>query len=341
MNALRPSVTAVVLAYGDEPWIEACVESVLASKGVTVDVVIVDNGDLTGVTARLEGRLGVRVVRPDVNLGYAGGCNAGARIATGDVIALVNSDAVVELNCLAELTRVASISHVGIATASVRLADRPELLNSRGNPMHYLGVVWAGGFGEPAADHREGQDVATASGACMAIRRSLWEGLGGFDDEYFAYHEDTELSLRCHLRGLTVRYVPSAIARHRYEFSRNPTKNYLLERNRFLTLLTVYSRRTLLLVLPALLLLEVPTLAAAAAQGWGGAKLRGYWWLLTHLEHVRSRRARVQSERVVPDRVLARLLVGRIEPANVALPPGANLLNAVLGMYWSAVRRML
>ena len=341
MSPSTLTVTAVVLAYGDEPWTERCVRSLLASHDVVVDVVVVDNGDLTGAADRLDGQPGVRVLRPPTNLGFAGGCNAGAAVAEGEVLALVNADAVVAPRCLAELAAVALRPQVGLATASVRLADQPDRLNSMGNPMHYLGVVWAGGFGEPAGDHPYEQEMATASGACLAVRRTLWEELGGFDDAYFAYHEDTELSLRCHLRGLSVVYVPAAIAEHRYEFSRNARKNYLLERNRFLTLLTVYSRRTLLLLLPALLLLELPTLAAATAQGWGGAKLRGYWWLLRHAGHVRRRRALVQSERVVPDRELGRLLVGRIEPANTPLPPGAGALNAVLAAYWALVRRLL
>jgi len=336
-----PTVSVVVLAYGEEPWTEACVEALLASDGVTVDVVVVDNGDLTGAVRRLEGRAGVQVLRPATNLGFAGGCNAGAAVVKGEVLALVNADAIVKPGCLAALAAVALRSGVGLATASIRLADRPDRLNTMGNPVHFLGIVWAGGFDEPAADHDLEQEVPTASGACAAIRRALWDDFGGFDAEYFAYHEDTELSLRCYLQGLSVVYVPTAVVVHRYEFSRNVRKNYLLERNRFLTLLTVYSRRMLFLVSPALVLFELATLLAATAQGWGGAKLRGYWWLLQHGRHIRARRDLVQSKRLITDKELARLLVGRIEPKNTPLPPGSGVLNAALGTYWSLVRRVL
>ena len=77
----------------------------------------------------------------------------------------------------------------------------------------------------------------------------------------FAYLEDTELSLRCWQRGLKVMFVPDAVVLHDYEFSRNPSKLGLLERNRLIMLLTLYERHTLAVLAPALLAVEIATLA--------------------------------------------------------------------------------
>lgn len=334
-------VTAVVVAYGDSPWLTDCVDALLGSTGVRADVVLVDNGDTSGAVRQLAARSGVTVVRPGSNTGFAGGCNAGAARATGEMLALVNPDVLVEADTLARLAAVAAEPDVGIATSSLRLADDPQLLNSAGNPVHYLGLAWAGGHGEPADRHRQRQEVASASGACCALRRSLWLALGGFEEAYFAYHEDVELSLRCWQRGLGVVYVPDAVARHFYEFGRNELKSYLLERNRWLTLLTLYSTRTLLLLVPALALLEVLLLGAATAQGWLPAKLRGYRWLLGHAVLVWRRRRQLQGERCRSDRELAPLLAARLEPTNVSAMPGLGVLNAGLAGYWAVVRRML
>jgi GT2 family glycosyltransferase len=336
-----PTVSVVVLAYLDEPWVERCVASLLASRGARVDVVLVDNGCTTGAVERLTGTDGVTVVRPPENLGFAGGCNAGAERATGDFLGLVNADAVVEPDALARLAAVAARPDVGIASGSIRLADRPHLLNSCGNPLQILGLSWAGGFEEPAAEHSREQDVAGASGAGVVLRREVWDQLGGFPVEYFAYHEDTDLSWRCWQRGLRVVYVPDAVVLHRYEFSRNPLKLYLIERNRALFLLTTYERRTLLLLAPPLLALEVAMLLLALKQGWGRHKLRGWWWLATHLSWVRRRRALVQRERTVPDRALAHLLVPELTTTAVDLPAGASALNAGLRLWWAAARRAL
>lgn len=335
------SVTAVIVAYGDEPWLEDSVRSVLASTDVDVDVVVVDNGDTSGVLPRLSQLKNVTVLQPGANTGFAAGCNTGAESAAGDVIALVNPDVVVEACALGRLAEVACEPGIGIATASLRLADEPQLLNSTGNPVHYLGLAWAGAFREPASRHELRVPVASASGACCAIRASVWRELGGFEPAYFAYHEDVELSLRCWQRGLDVVYVPDAAAWHRYEFSRNDLKTYLLERNRWFTLLTIYSARTLLLLAPALAVLELALLAAATVQGWLPAKLRGYRWLIGHRSAIQARRREVQASRLRTDRELAHLFTARFEPANLPTAPGMGILNIGLATYWRLVRRAL
>lgn len=336
-----PTVSAIVLAYGDEPWIERCVASLLASRGVEVQVVVVDNGCTTGAVDRLDGTDRVVVVRPGRNLGFAGGCNAGAAHAHGDVLALVNADAYVLADTLGRLAAAAQRPGVGAVSASIRLADDPQRLNSAGNPISYVGLSWSGGFGEPASDHATVREVAGASGAGLAIRRQLWEELGGFEPLYFAYHEDAELSWRCWQRGLQVLYVPDAVVVHRYEFSRNPRKYLLVERNRLLFVLTLFDRRTLVLIAPALVAVEAAMLAVGIAQGWWREKLRGYAWLLRHRREVRARRRQLQAERRVPDRALAHLLTGRFTPANVPVPRGGRVVGRVLDAYWAGIRPRL
>jgi len=336
-----PTVTAVVLAYGPEPLLEECVTAVLASTGVRGDVVLVDNGCTTTAVDRLDGRPGVTVLRPGRNTGFAGGCNLGAAHATGDVVALVNGDAVVAPEALARLTAALDGPRVGLASGSLRLHDRPELMNSAGNPVHYLGISWAGGLGDAATDHALPAEVASATGAAVAVRREVWQRLGGFWEEMFAYCEDAELSLRCWQRGLRVVYVPDAVVLHRYEFSRNPLKMYLLERNRLLMLLTLYERRTLLLLGPALLGLELAVLLVALRQGWARQKVRGWWWLLRHGSDVRRRRAEVQAARTVPDRELARLLTAGFDPGADAGVSAPAALTAGSRAYWAVVRRLL
>lgn len=336
-----PRVTALVVAFGLEPELGDCVDALLASEGVVVDVVVIDNGDRSGHLTRFLDDPRVDTHVPGSNLGFAGGCNAAAERATGDVLVLVNPDVVVEPSALARLAVVACEPDVGIATASVRLADEPDIINSAGNPVHYLGMAWAGGHGEPATRHAERTTVASASGACCAIRAELWRDLGGFDAMYFAYHEDVELSLRCWQRGLRIVYVPAAIALHHYEFSRNAVKNYLLERNRLVTVFTTYSAPTLLLIAGPMLALEVAVVALAAADGWLGSKLRGYGWLLAHIPALVDRHRRLQRERTRPDSEMIRLFETRFEATNVPEVRAQVALNSLAASYGRLLRRML
>ncbi len=334
-------VTAVMLAYGAEPWLEQAVGAVLASRGIDVDLVVVDNGCTSGAIDRIKGLTGVRMITPEANTGFAGGCVRGGAEATGDLLAFVNSDAIVAPGALARLADVAREPGVGFAMGSIRLADSPEVINTSGNPLHFTGLSWAGGMGEPASRHARRRTVMSGSGCCFVLRRSLWEALGGFAEEYFAYVEDTEMSLRIWQRGLTVEYVPDAVVLHHYAFSRNENKLYLLERNRDILLLTTYGRRSLLVLAPMLALTEILMLGAAAAGGWGRAKLRGWRWLWQHRSWIRSRRALIQGERAVPDAAVFARMTARFDPANISAPPGVGVFNAIMGAYWRLARKLL
>jgi GT2 family glycosyltransferase len=338
---LMSRVTAVVVAFGAEALLPNCVRSILASEGIDVEVVLVDNGCTDGGVEAVRALDGVHVITPGRNLGFDEACNVGVAAGTGDFIALVNFDAVVRPDALARLAAVAGDTNVGIATASLRLDDNPELMNSAGNEVHFLGYSWCGGLNEPASQHAVPRDVASASGAAMVMRRAVWDQLGGFAPEYFMYYEDPELSLRCWRAGLRVVFVPDAVVVHRYEFGRNPEKMYLVERNRLIAMFTLLERRTLALLLPVMIGVELAMLALAAQQGWGGAKVRGWWWLLRHREWVRARRAALADERVVRDAVFAPLLATRLTQGSMEVPGFLRPFDAVLALYWKGVRSAL
>jgi GT2 family glycosyltransferase len=338
MSAIR--VSAVVLAWKAEPWLRRGVEALLASEKVDVDVVLVDNGCTTDDVEILERVPGVTVVRPGSNLGFAGGCNAGADVATGDYLALVNGDAIVEPTTMARLVEEAARPGIAIVGASIRLDTDPRLLNSAGNPVHVLGLSWAGRLNEPET-RTQPEEVLVASGACMMVPMAQWRRFGGFDDEYFAYHEDTELSIRAWQTGYRVMYVPDAVAVHRYEFSRNTTKYYLIERNRLMCLSTLWSWRALLVLSPALLGLEAGMVLLAAKQGWLGLKLRSYGWLLRHSGHIRRRRRRLRRERTVPDREWMSRLTSHLDAIAIDLPAVSGPLNKIMTGYWRVARKLI
>src|SRR5207244_3482311 len=92
--------------------------------------------------------------------------------------------------------------------------------------------------------------------------------------------------------------------------------------------------RTLVLLAPALLLVELAMLGVACMQGWGGAKLRGWWWLARHAGWLRRRRAMLAQERVVGDGALAPLLADHLTDGNVDVPAALRPLDAALAAYW-------
>ncbi|MFF5173556.1 glycosyltransferase family 2 protein [Micromonospora sp. NPDC000089] len=337
----RPLVSAVMLAYGAEPYLVEGARAVLASTDVEIELIVVDNGCTGDGIDVVKGFPGVRVIRPEENTGYSGGCRVGAAEATGEWLAFVNSDAIVAPDALAKVVAVAGVPGVGAAMASIRLAENPELINTSGNPLHFMGLSWAGGNGEPASAHAVRTSVPSLSGCCFVINRELWRELDGFAAEYFAYHEDTELSLRLWQRGLRAEYVPDAVVAHHYEFSRNSLKLYLVERNRLISLFTAYETRTLVVLAPMLLLTEAALLVAALLGGWGREKARGWRWLWDNRAWLRARRRRLQAERTVPDGVIAELMTAKVDASNVESPPGMSAYNVIAAGYWALARPLL
>ncbi len=325
-------VSVVVVGHGDEPHLARCLESVTGQLASDDEVVLVDNGVIV-----LPDTGDARVVTPVANEGFGAGCRAGVEASFGEVLVFVNSDAVLRPGAIAALREGARDRRVGLVGGLVVLADQPERVNSVGLPVHLSGLSWCDGYGDPVDVHRQPRTIASVAGALFACRREVWDLLGGMDVSYFMYHEDTDLSLRCHLAGLDVVYCPGAVAEHAYDFSRNPSKMFHLERNRFLTVLGDYPTHLLLRVLPVMLVLEPLYVLIALRDGWGAEKLRAWAWLLSHAAAIAGRRRRVQAS-VVDKHGIDALLTPTITQSQLRSPGALPLLNRALTGYWRLAR---
>jgi GT2 family glycosyltransferase len=335
------ATSVVIVEYESGAGLTRCLDSLQADAGAAVQVVLVNNGRESPEVLEAGGRGFVDVISPGENVGFARGCNLGAKRASGDVLLFLNPDTVVAPGAVGALVAALADPSVGIATARLRLLDQPELLNSAGNVLHVTGLAWAGSFGRPADEVSETREVAYPSGAAMAIRADLFRELGGFTEELFMYQEDLELAWRARLRGLRIIVVPDADVYHDYEFGRNPQKQYLLERNRLVFVLSAYSSRLLLLLAPVLVSTELAMLVLAGKDGWARDKLAGWGWCLRKAGWLRRRRRETQALRRVSDRDLAPLLTPVIDPAMIEVPALVRVVNPVLERYWSLVRRAL
>jgi GT2 family glycosyltransferase len=305
------------------------------------EVIVVDNGGGASEVEDARGCEGVKVVDPGRNVGFAAGCNLGAREAGSDVLVFLNPDTVVAPGAIAQLAETLDDPEIGVAMARLRLLDRPELLNSRGTEVHVAGIAWAGGYGEPADEVDELRDIAGASGAAMAIHAQSFRELGGFTEELFMYQEDLLLAWKARLAGLRVVIDPRADVFHDYDYSRNVDKHYLLERNRLVFVLSTYSGRLLLLLGPVLVALELGLAAQAAREGWFRDKVRGWAWCARHARWLRRQRRVTQGLRAVSDRDLAALLTPTLSPSMIPVPAAAKAANRAIEAYWRIARRAL
>jgi GT2 family glycosyltransferase len=334
---VRDTASVIIVAYDSGPGLLACVASVWADEP-DCEVIVVDNGaggeEIEAVAAA--GR--VTIVSPPDNLGFGGGCNLGAKIATGNRLVFLNPDTVVAPGSLRRLVDPLEDDEVGIVTGRLRLLYDPEFLHAAGTVVHISGLGWSGGYGTAADGATAPTEVATPCGAAMAMRTEFFHELGGFHDEFFLYQEDIQLGWRVQMSGRRVVCCAEADVYHDYDFERHAKKRYFMERNRYAFLGTCFSARTLLLLAPLLLATELVMLLLALRQGWLRDKLAGWVWLLRNGRQLFRRRRETQNLRRVRDRDLLGLLTAVVDPGMLRVPAMVRVLNPLVAGYWMLVR---
>ena len=233
-----PTVVVVIVHFGDVDVCLQCLESVRESSDVSLRIVVVDQNPVA--SERLCEARDVFYVHEPRNLGFAGGANLGYKnwrsandVANGgggcDVLAILNPDVELSVDCLAQLAKALSASPFGIVGPALEAKTAP------GEPRRWWNVgssiSWPSArprslrFGEPidaasatfaprSSEPPFVESVDYICGAVMAVRPDLFESLGGLPEDYFLYFEDADFCRRAHRRGIGVAVVPSAHAWH-------------------------------------------------------------------------------------------------------------------------------
>ena len=267
-----PRASIVILNYNGRHHLAGCFESLRALDYPSdrFEVILVDNGSTDGSIEELERDHGwVRVVANLENVGFSVGCNQGAREADRpDVLVFLNNDMRVEPAFLAELVQPIAAGECQATTAKMFSWDGKRI-DSAGGGMNFHGIGIQKGYKDAPADwHDEPAPTLFACGGAMAIDGRVFEAVGGFDEEFFAYYEDVDLGWRMWVLGHTIRYVPSAVCYHHHSSTsrRFPveTIRLLQVRNPLLACFKNYSDEHLAQVLPVQLALAVRRMYAAS-----------------------------------------------------------------------------
>ena len=329
-GAVRLSV--IVVTYNSSAALAAALPPLVVQLDPHDELVIVDNdsSDET-LSVVLDLAPAATVIETGGNVGFAAAANAGAAVASGDLLVFLNPDAMAAPDFADAIAAPLRDDRGWAAWMGLVTAESGSVVNTNGGVVHFTGIAWAGEAGRPAPGTLAGpREAAFLSGACLAIPRAHWDRAGGFAEAFFMYHEDVDLSLRLRLAGGRLGVEPTAIVDHDYEFAKGPEKWRALERNRWATIVRCYPGRLLFVLAPALLATELALLIVAAAGGWLPQKLRGTAEALRRLpgccaSAARSRRPARSLRREFARWLTARprLAVPRARGAAVAVALGA------------------
>ena len=235
---MTPAVTAVVVSWNTREHLVRCLDALeTAATGVAVETIVVDNGSTDGSQAMVAAKFPhVRVIQSADNVGFGRAVNAGAAAGSGRAMLIANSDC--ELTPGAVTTLLATLdADVTLGAVFPRLVNpdgtlQPSVHRALPTPWSYAGdIVFASSlqyalYRMPALKrvllrrtlrrHARAHEVAWAGAACVLVRRTAFEMVGGFDARFFMYMEDVDLCLRVADAGFRLCYIPEAVAVHHW-----------------------------------------------------------------------------------------------------------------------------
>jgi hypothetical protein len=234
-----PLFSVIILNWNGRHLLEECLDSVLSQSFRDFETIVVDNGSTDGSVDWLKDRHGdtISSVALPSNLGFAGGNNAGIRVARGRYVILLNNDTAVDPGWLAALAdAVRRHPDAGMFTPKILNYYRRDEIDNTGHLIYPDGMA----RGRHRLEKDDGRfdeegEVLSPSGCAGCYSRRMLDEIGLLDESFFAYGEDVDLGLRGRWAGWTCTYVPSAVAYHKYSATSgtySPQKAFLAERNR-------------------------------------------------------------------------------------------------------------
>lgn len=268
-------VSVIVVNWNGREHLDTCFDSLRTQTLAGIELIMVDNGSTDGSIDHVRARFGdsVRIVALTENTGYAAALNAGMRSARGHYLLALNNDTELDSRCLSALQAAAErYPTAGSFAPKILSFDDRQRIDNVGHLLYADGL--SRGRGRLEEDHGQydrDEEILLFSGCAVLLRREMLNDIGAFDEDLFAYCEDTDLGLRAQLAGWRCRAVPTAVVYHKYSASTahySPMKAFLVERNRAWVAIKC---------LPAPLLIASPlfTLLRLGAQAVGALTHRG------------------------------------------------------------------
>ncbi len=336
-------VAVIIVTYNNRQQINDCLQSVLQqSYQDHFQVILVDNNSADDTVDFVKKNFSQITVIKNKNNGYAGGNNVGitwAKQQGYNRFVLLNPDMEVDIDWLAELVKLAdSQPQIGIVQSKVLFFQEKYRINTAGNPLHFAGFSWSGGFKSLSSQFLNSQPIVIASGSSLLIKLEVIEKIGEFDEKLFMYHEDVDLSWRARLAGYEIYLAPNSKAFHKYTFSFGTKKFYYAERNRLVVIFTYYRFLSLVLLLPFIIFTEIAMLVYAFFTGWTKYKFLSWWGFLRLVPHIFFNRFKYRRFRILSDRQLIKLMTSKLDFEGLSSPFIDYLFNPLAKVYFVIFR---
>lgn len=247
-----PLISIIIPSYNGKHFLDECFKSLQDQTFNSFEIILVDNGSSDGSIELVKNHFSeVKIIANKENVGFAKACNQGIKLAKGKYVVVLNNDTRVNKKWLEKLVSVAEGNDsIGMCASKIVSSKNVSLIDSVGVNICFDGMSRGRGRSErDRGQYSEIEDVLLPSGCAALYRKEMLDEIGFFDEDFFAYCEDTDLGLRGRLAGWKAILVPSAVARHYYSGTAggySPLKAFLVERNHIWVVLKNFPKRLIL-----------------------------------------------------------------------------------------------
>jgi len=338
-------VSIIILNYNGGSIILDCLESVFQTRECDFEVLVIDNNskDNSQVIAK-EKFPEIRLIQNEDNLGI-GARTIGIKEAIGKFAVFLDSDTIVESDWLKKLIN--SYNEHGPGIYQSKLLDMKDhsIINTAGNMINVLGFGHSRGKGEKDnGQYDKFQNISYTAGACTFSSLEIMQKIGGVDYIFVLYHDDLDFGWRGILQGIPSYLEPKSIVYHLGSPNWQWTKKkfFYLERNRWICLLTLFSRRTLIKILPQLILLEFGLLVYFTFKGLGIAKIKSCFSLFKIRKEMNKRKKDFEKKRKLSDKEVIKYFSDEFHlPPDVATGNSARIFSNIVKSLSKSARKTI
>lgn len=356
-------VTVVLPIYNGRIFLDQCLPPVFEMDYPNFDVIAIDDGSTDGTVEYLKQHYPqVRVIQLSGRCGHSKACNVGIEATDARYAYIIEHHTIVKKDTLSQLMKVMLSDEQAAICYSRQFnvySENKVMVEGR-RYAHFVVNQQCRRVPETDAgeldETDEPVDVSSSGTFSYLIDKKIFEGLGYFDEDYFVHIADYELTLRAKAAGFKCYYVPKSESFHKSFSSTINAHNYrggadypafrvfVIVKNRWFTILSHYSIKTLVLLFPALLVYEIFQFGFAVTRRATIAYGKAIFWLLTHPRIILRKRRQIQQIKTVADKDL--LVAGELNfvPGLARSASERAIIHALttfLTAYWNSVTRFL
>jgi len=314
-------VSIIILNYNGGSDLIECLESIENTVTVNFEIILIDNNSSDNSHIKSKKLFPkIKLFKNQENIGLSAR-NIGIEKALGEFVVFLDSDTIVKANWITNFLTSFSEHGEGLYQPKLLEKDRPSIINSSGNMINIFGFAFSRGKGEEdVGKYDKFETISYTSGACTFSSLETLKKIGNVSELFFAYHDDVDYGWRGQILKIASYYEPKSIVLHKGSKTLQWSKKkfFLLERNRWICLYSLYSSKTLIKILPLLSIIEIGMIFYFLKNKMFCLKIKSFFSIIKLMPKIQKRYKKIQKNRTQNDKEVIKKFVDNFEVPNIA-----------------------